>query len=148
MYQASNIANYFLQLAHGSSDGSDVTNLKLQKLLYYAQGFYLAVYDKPLFEEQIEAWEYGPVVPEIYHSFKTSGADILPKPERTENLDYDASELLSEVFAVYGQFAPWRLVELTHSEPPWKSAFKGSGIISGDSMRSYFKTQLIDDGEE
>ena len=59
---AFDVANYFLSIP----EYEDLTNLKLQKLVYYAQGIHLAIYGKPLFNEAIKAWEHGPVVPELY----------------------------------------------------------------------------------
>ena len=62
-------AKYFL--AQASEDAGDlISNLKLQKLVYYAQGFHLALYDEPLFLEAIEAWTHGPVVPDLYRHYK------------------------------------------------------------------------------
>ena len=61
---AQDVANFFIGRFQEAQD--PVTNLKLQKLLYYAQGWYLAFFDEPLFDERIEAWLHGPVVPPIY----------------------------------------------------------------------------------
>ena len=68
---AQQVADYFL----ASADEEElVTNMKLQKLLYYAQGFHLAVHGEPLFHDPIVAWSHGPVVPEVYHRFKHNGS--------------------------------------------------------------------------
>ena len=66
------VAEFFIQVANQSED-DQMTNLKLNKLLYYAQGAYLARTGKPLFENRIEAWDLGPVVPEVYHKYKVCG---------------------------------------------------------------------------
>ena len=77
MYKASEIAKWFI--ARNKADyemgytDELITNLKLQKLLYYAQGCVMALTDEPLFDEDIQAWEHGPVVPEIYHKYKSYG---------------------------------------------------------------------------
>ena len=68
MYKATDIANFLVYLMSDSCD--DLTNLKLNKILYYAQGHYLKNYGKPLFEDAIEAWQHGPVVHSVYHSYK------------------------------------------------------------------------------
>ena len=65
MADVKDIAQLFIQLG----DGDDVTNLKVQKLVYYAQGFYLALNGKPLFNNDIKAWAHGPVVPELYQEY-------------------------------------------------------------------------------
>jgi uncharacterized phage-associated protein len=67
--KAQDVAEYFLTLVDDEA-GDSLSNLKLQKLVYYAQGFHLALTEKPLFDEAIEAWEHGPVVPGLYHKLK------------------------------------------------------------------------------
>lgn len=141
------IARYFITLVDEES-GEKLTHLKLQKLVYYAQGFHLALYDTPLFPEPIEAWAHGPVVPELYHLYKKYEAQALPLPEEGDFSIYpsDVKELLNEVHTVYGQFSAWKLRDLTHEEPPWKNAYgTGDSTISQEAMRTFFKTLLIDD---
>ena len=106
MYSANQIANYFLSLTD-EEVGDVMTNLNLQKLLYYAQGFHLAIHERPLFSEPIEAWMHGPVVPETYHLYSQHGAMPIPYPEDFEPsaIDEDTRELLDEVYDVYGQFS-------------------------------------------
>ncbi len=143
MYDAQQIANYFLALCD-EDEGEIISNLKLQKLLYYAQGFNLAITGERLFKENVEAWTHGPVVPPVYHSYKHCGTNALPKPDNfdSESLDKSARELIDEVFQVYGQYSAWKLANMTHIEPPWKNAIAQgqSTEISDESMREYFKT--------
>ncbi|NJN76126.1 MAG: SocA family protein [Synechococcaceae cyanobacterium RL_1_2] len=143
MYQASDIAKYFIHYANLEED-SLVTNLKLQKLLYYSQGFSLAIFDQPLFEENIEAWQYGPVVPDIYHEYKVHGRNPLPEPSdfNPETIDNEARDLVDEVYSVFGKYTGTVLANLTHQERPWFSTEQNQ-IISHDLMRDYFKGQLI-----
>jgi uncharacterized phage-associated protein len=82
---AIDVANYFLSKADPEA-GDVISNLKLQKLLYYAQGFHLAIYGERLFIEQIKAWKHGPVVPDIYHHFKKHGEFGLPRPTQVQEL--------------------------------------------------------------
>lgn len=144
MLTCDGVANYFL--AHVSEDEGDlISNLKLQKLMYYAQGFHLALHDTPLFPESIEAWMHGPVVPELYQVYKQYGAGALPLPTGIDFSIYDEEtrELLDEVNSVFGQFSAWKLANMTHGEPPWQEAAKDKSEISHEAMKSYFKTQLI-----
>ena len=138
------VADYFL--AQQDEDCGDlISNLKLQKLLYYAQGFYLAVNEGvPLFSEDIEAWIHGPVVPELYHAFKEYGSNAIPAPEQLDLSIFDpkTKELLDEVYTVFGQFSGWKLRNMTHDEAPWKDAASKS-VISHSVMQDYFKTQLV-----
>ena len=146
MISCHDVAKYFLSLSDEDA-GDLISNLKLQKLVYYAQGFHLALYDEPLFEESIEAWTHGPVVPALYHAYKDFGANAIPRPSDLDFSVYDdrTKELLDEVYQVYGQFSAWKLRNMTHDEPPWKTAnFSGCTIVPS-SMQEFFKTQLIND---
>jgi len=83
------LANYLLDLA--ADDGIDVSPMKLQKLVYYCQGWYLAITDEPLIDEQIEAWKFGPVVDSLFHEFKAYGR--MPISSRaTRFIQSDSSE--------------------------------------------------------
>jgi uncharacterized phage-associated protein len=141
------VADFFLWRAgaEGNQDAPELlTNLKLQKLLYYAQGFHLAVHGRRLFVEDVEAWQHGPVVPEVWRQFRHLQAQPIPTPE---DYDRDAftseqTELLSEVYSVYGQFSAWKLRDMTHSEPPWKTTPQG-GAIPDEVMAEYFRTLVV-----
>lgn len=136
------VANYFLCLADNHEDDS-ISNLKLQKLVYYAQGFYLAVYEVPLFNESIVAWQHGPVVEDLYHAYKSFGRSSIPPSENfsVESIPVQARELMDEVYEVYGQYSAWKLRNMTHEESPWLKADASSqGVISHDSMKEFFKT--------
>lgn len=130
------------------SQGEIISNLKLQKILYYMQGFFIAVFDKKLFEEEFEAWQYGPVVRDMYNHFKDfgSGAITLKEGEQIIELTEEENELFKEVMIEYGQFSAIKLMNMTHSELPWKKVFNENpqGEISYDLLKEYFKTQIIE----
>ena len=139
------VANYLLSKADEEA-GDAISNLKLQKLVYYVQGFSLAMNDRPMFEDDIFAWQHGPVVPSLYHAFKNNGAYGIPKP-----VNFDASaipeedrELMDEVYDVYGQFSAWKLRNMTHEEAPWKNA-PTNGVITKESMKNFFKGLVSDE---
>lgn len=147
MLRCQDIARYFLALTDEES-GDAISNLKLQKLVYYAQGFHLALKNTPLFNEVIEAWLHGPVVPELYHFYKAYGANAIPTPTNVDFSIYsdDVKELLDEVYKVYGQYSAWKLRELTHQEPTWKNNYQAiDKTISHPEMIDFFKT-LIQNG--
>jgi uncharacterized phage-associated protein len=136
-------ANYFLALQDADA-GDLISNLKLQKLLYYAQGLYLASTGQPLFEDSIQAWMHGPVVPTVYHSFKSFGAKPLPVPKGFDPMVISAKQrgFLDEVYRIYGQFSAWKLRSMTHDEPPYRDAASKKRpikIISHASMKDYFR---------
>ena len=118
------IANYFMVRAYEDGIESDLTNLKIQKLLYYAQSLYLALYDEPLFEDEIQAWRYGPVCPAAYRYYSEFEAKQLPIPERTglANLSEETQAVLEEVWDYFGGYHAYRLSGMTHSEFPWQKA--------------------------
>ena len=143
MPTALDVANVFLKLSEPEV-GDVITNLKLQKLVYYAQGFHLAVNGSPIFRDPIFAWEHGPVVPDLYHHFKQYGSAALPVPEEEidkEKFSKEQLELIADVNDVYAQFSAWKLRDLTHSEAPWIETPK-NGEISHALMQDYFKTKL------
>ncbi len=145
MLTVHDVARYFLSLVDEEA-GDAITNMKLQKLVYYAQGFSLALQDEPLFPEEIEAWPHGPVVPALYHAYKAHGSGCLPLPDDVDFSRYtpETRELLDEVYRVYGQFSAWKLRNMTHEEAPWIHARENGGVISHEDMSQFFKTQLVD----
>ncbi len=143
MLSALTVAEYLLGLVC-QDEGDLMSNLKLQKLLYYTQGFHLAMDGKPLFSEQIEAWKHGPVVPNVYHKYKEFGRQAIPCPTDTKAFDkipLKSKEVINDVYEVYGQYEASVLRNLTHGEPPWQKTEEGA-VISQDLMKEYFKTQV------
>lgn len=131
-------------LAKQDDDSGDlISNLKLQKLAYYAQGFCLAMHGRPLFSEAIEAWKHGPVVRDLYREYSKYEGNQLPRPDGVDLSVFTPEEicLMDEVYDVYGQFSAWKLRNMTHEEAPWKNTVQGQDI-SHNSMTEYFKTQL------
>ena len=145
-YKALDIAKKLIFKAQNDepNGGERLTNLKLQKLLYYQQGFHLAFFDTPLFEDNVEAWMYGPVVPEVYEEYSSYGSTSLPEVTNPISLSDDEEELFNEVYDAYREFSAIGLMNRTHKEKPWIDAVphdRGT-VISQDSMKSYFNTQI------
>ncbi|AWI33728.1 Panacea domain-containing protein [Helicobacter apodemus] len=109
--EAMEIAKYFLFLARNREAGNTISNLKIQKMLYYAQGYSLCLFEKPLFSDRIEAWKHGPVVKTIYKQFKKYGLDSISFDELSNfNTDSIANnkeiqELLVFIFNKYGSMS-------------------------------------------
>lgn len=124
----------------------EVSAWKLQKLCYYSQAWSLAWTEKPIFNEEFEAWRNGPVCPELYKAhrgqFIVSAGDIMGS---ATNLTEDQKETIDIVLQHYGNWEPYRLVEQTHHDAPWKNA-RGdladtepcNAIITKDSMAAYY----------
>jgi uncharacterized phage-associated protein len=145
-YPIIDIANKIIANTN-SNQGETISNLKLQKMLYYLQGFFIAVFDKKLFEEPIEAWQYGPVVKDAYVYFKGFGPSSisLKDDEKIIDLTTSEAELFNEVMEEYGQFSAVKLMNMTHEELPWKKTFSENpqGEITYDLLKEYFKTQIV-----
>ncbi len=144
---AQNVALLILRQANEMRE--PISNLKLQKLLYYEQGYHLAYFGTPLFKEEIEAWQYGPVVPNVYENYKMfeDNAIVINFTEQIEEIqDPVAFALFKEVFNVYNRYTANGLVQLTHNETPWLSVYppERGKIIPQTTMLSFFKTKLRD----
>lgn len=129
-----------------------MSKLKLQKLLYYCQGYHLAIHGKPMFEDKIEAWQHGPVVPEVYREFKgVQGNFISPdkegklQQEDLKQIDQEKQHVIEEVFDLLGHYDAWKLRNKTHEEKPWIKAQekaekeqKTNVVIENKDMKEYF----------
>ena len=127
--------------------GDTISNLKLQKLLYYMQGFHLAWFGTPFFNEPIEAWTYGPVVPVVFQEFKKYSGRAINPANYTDSLVLpDERQLLFDmVYKEYSRFSAVALMNMTHSDGPWKNHKMGERMTS-DEIRDFFQS-LIDENE-
>jgi uncharacterized phage-associated protein len=142
-YKVLDIANKILAKAAESECDELICNLKLQKMLYYMQGFHLAYFGAPLFDDDIEAWMYGPVVPAVYENYKQNGNGGIQPQKETILLNENEEALFNEVYRVYGAYSAIGLMNLTHSEMPWKSTPTGVGkVIDKNKMDAFFKKRL------
>lgn len=141
------IANKII-LQTDTEKGDIISNLKLQKLLYYVQGYHLAFFGQKLFEDDLEAWTYGPVVPGVYHRFKDNrGLGILLTPQDCKEIELstEVASMFGQVMTEYGKFSAIKLMEMTHRELPWKEANEHQDkIISPETMKTFF-SKLIDE---
>lgn len=132
------IAKWFINEIHPEP-------LKLQKLLYLAQGFSLALNDKLLFEADLEAWVHGPVVPEVYFKYKEYKFNPISLSYEIPELDEETLEVLIYVKENYGKYDSKFLEEMTHNQEPWINAREGldpdersEKIISKEIITEYF----------
>ena len=128
-YSAAQVANYFLRKANAEGNGID--HLQLQKLLFLAQAHYLGEYGKPLYNEEIEAWYYGPVVSSIYHQFKGFGRfdvedyafNIYPVKAADLPSDEEDRQYLDKIWGLYSHKQALELIKLINEKGgPWHSA--------------------------
>lgn len=126
-----------------------ITHLKIQKLVYYAQGLHLAYFEKPLFDENIEAWKHGPVVKELYDSFKQYGRkDLMLVFNDIQESDLDLSDnekyIIKMAFNEYGAYSAIGLRQKTHNEPTWLETYKPlkNIVIHKDKIKEFFIEQI------
>ncbi len=142
------VSKYF-QSKIDDEAGSSITPLKMQKLVYFSQGWHLAFYDKPLFDSELQAWQHGPVSPKVYYEYNNYVYRNIDKVvfDVGEIFDNDQIDLLDEIYEVYGCFDGKVLEKMSHKDDPWKIARNGYGeddncqeIITNESIKKYFDT--------
>lgn len=143
---AMTLANYILNKAKKAN--INVTNMKLQKILYYVQGYFLAKFDRPLFPDEIQAWKFGPVVPNVYYEFSPFGSEelfALGEADMT-SCDMQEVELIDSVINDKLQLSARALMLSTHNELPWKTVTKdgthitANAVISNELIKTHFKS--------
>jgi uncharacterized phage-associated protein len=145
-YTADQVADTLIAMSREKN--IEITNLKLQKLLYYAQAWSLVLRKEPLFEADFEAWVHGPVVPSVFRRFK--GNRWNPIAEKVDPIqDRLILAHLEKVMKVYGGATAGQLERLSHSESPWKNArgalapdVSSNNEITKESMREYYSERM------
>ena len=142
-YPSAVIANWFLEKDPKMKD--DV--MKVLKLVYIAHGFHLAFKNTPLIKEDVQAWQYGPVIPELYFRLKTKTlgitSDYRGDQERFEN-DTEVKNLLEAVYRKYGKYTGGQLSNLTHNQDtPWDITVRSfNSLIEEDLIKTHYKDLL------
>lgn len=130
MYDVLDIAKYIIKKCVDEEE--PISNLQLQKILYFIQRDYLMKFDEPLFEENIVAWKFGPVVVDVYYKYCNYGALKLNKHIEIE-IPFKRKErkLIDNVIVEKRRRNPWELVEETHKEgSPWYETCTNEGLGS------------------
>ncbi|HLL72320.1 MAG TPA: type II toxin-antitoxin system antitoxin SocA domain-containing protein [Pyrinomonadaceae bacterium] len=151
-HDAKAVANVFYKLAN--NEGKKLTNMQLQKLVYIAHGFNLAVAGEPLFTDEVHAWEFGPVIPDLYEELKKYGAGevkarLLTRtpPIKSDNPEMD---VINAVWGSYGKFTGPQLSAMTHKEgTPWSETWKKQpyGEIRNELIAEHYR-KLLDEQPE
>lgn len=131
MYDARQIANWFVLRAQ--KDGKNLSIMQLLKLVYIAHGWHLETQNAPLFGNRIEAWQYGPVIPDVYNAFRKQGISIGTTSNSVPTLTADPADaaLLEEIWDIYGKLPAFRLSDMTHVlGGPWDIATKAGGYYA------------------
>ena len=154
IYTPPHIANFFL-----SKKNHKIDNLKLNKIVYISLGFSLAISDRDMFQEDVQAWKYGPVIPSLYHEFKSYGSEVI-KTKATEysyekkkrytpiisSNENELLDILKIIWELYNESTSSKLVDLTHKKhTPWRLSFRKKeygSIIPKSLIKDYYKAFL------
>lgn len=140
MVDVLDVAKYMVYLSY-RDNVNDLTPLRVQKLLYLAQGWSYVWDNKPLFDDSFEAWQYGPVNVYVYNYFRKYNRRPIPYDEGILSLDdTDAEDTINAVWREYSRYGIFRLVELTHSQDPWKNAYNSGSCIQNEDIKEYFQS--------
>lgn len=150
------IADYFIALSNETQNL--ITNLKLQKLMYYAQAWHLAITEDRLFDEEFQAWVHGPVLAKLYNDYKSFKWNPIQREDLSEGIsaqirekinDEETLEILDDVVDEYFGLSAYELERLTHLEEPWLKARNGipkdtpsNAIIKDEWIIDYYKRYL------
>lgn len=152
MLSCFDIANYFIWSAN--KRGIKVYTMTIHKNVYIAQAEYLAIYNRPLFEEDFQAWVWGPVIPEIFRQYKSydSKKPISSNVQRPD-ISSEIATFLDSISRAFIDVHRFTLSELTHEEgSPWdvirgnlEADEKSQEIIPKDLIKDYYQQVLLDD---
>lgn len=150
-YDAHQIANWFIDRA--KRDKRSLSIMSILKLVYIAHGWNLELKNAPLFHNRIEAWQYGPVIPEVYKSFRRQGIyvdELLMIPSAT--FAPADVHLLEQIYDIYGELEPFQLSDLTHIPGgPWDIAIKSGGtraVIPDELIRQHYVAKRAKSAEQ
>lgn len=139
-YSALNVAEQFLKLAN--EQARVLTPMQLIKLVYLAHAWMLAFYQRPLIREGVEAWKYGPVIPELYEAIKQFRSNPVTHVAcDQQKFDEKSLDIIQQVYAQYGHFNGIELSTITHEkDSPWDIAWKNEHpLISNDLITHYYQ---------
>lgn len=140
-YNALLVAKYIIFDAYQA--GSTISNLKLQKILYYVQADFLVEADKSCFNDRIEAWDFGPVVPVVYFKYRIYGSADIPQVDQSEcrGVSRDDERRINEMTKRCCQYTTSQLVSFTHYQDPWINAYNNAfdHEITIESIKNFFK---------
>jgi uncharacterized phage-associated protein len=149
MVISSEIAKAILDRAQEKS--ISITPLKLQKLMYYCQGYFLAAYGERMFDENVKAWQHGPVVESVYHQYKVFGSLQIPHTPGVSftSLSEQTQNMIDYILDSLGAFGAWALRNKTHNEAPWISSYNaahaGNVDITDAKMTDFFTLELANE---
>lgn len=161
LYSANDVAKEVIIFSN--TYGFEISNLKLQKLLYFIQAIFLNEFNRACFEDRIEAWSFGPVVPTVYHNYKMFGASNIPievfNRNSLSNIFTDISSFrfplsigdkatIDDIVHSFSRYTASELVDITHHQDPWINSYipRYNNEISKESILAYFSNLKYNSG--
>lgn len=144
-YSAEDISNWILnknlENRKNGKETAGITNLKLQKLLYYASGIYFLYKKCNLIKEDFVAWKHGPIIKQIYYKYNSNGAKEIQHNRKSKiEIDKETQEILEKMYSKYSQYTAEELRNMTHQERPWRKTSRNK-IIEKDLIKDYFENE-------
>lgn len=138
-YSALDVAKYVIN--HEHTKNRAITNLRLQKLLYFVQANVLVDTKKPCFDDEMEAWDYGPVVPAVYNEYCRFKSQAIDSAEEYDISDSSIKDIIDGVLDFLSDTDTFELVQITHSQTPWIEARQRGlhAVISKESIKNFFE---------
>ena len=158
MYNVLDVCRHIINYSNDHNYG--ISNLKLQKLLYFVQAYFVSFTSKkePCFKDKIEAWDFGPVVPVAYHEYKRYGNTDIPYvshyieynftnflqskviPFTDTVISDEDKKIIDDLIDNFSEYSTTSLVRITHNQSPWIDAQANgkNSVITVDAIRSYF----------
>ena len=158
MYRVLDVSRFIINYCYDKD--YNLSNLKLQKILYFIQAYYVSKTDnkEPCFSERIEAWDFGPVVPLVYREYKQFGSTNIPKISCYVEFDEDDiweskvvqyndeiinkfdKDIISILVDEFSKYSTTKLVSITHRQTPWMEAYEQgrNNEITVEAIRRYF----------
>jgi uncharacterized phage-associated protein len=144
MHDSRIVANRFLTLAAMRNDA--ITPMQLLKLVYIAHGWMLGLYGRPLISDEVQAWQYGPVIPSLYNATKKFRSQPVAEQlaVRTESqLDESETDVIDQVYGLYGHLTGPALSRITHAlDTPWSRTYLPGTfgiVISNDLIEDHYR---------
>lgn len=137
-YNATEVAEYIIERCNQKHES--ISNLKLQKILYFVQAQFIVKYGTPCFENIMQAWDHGPVVPAVYHEYRGYGNTNIPSyGDKRFHFEQDEQQTLDVTIDRASEYTASQLVEIARNQRPWMDAYEEADrIITSESIRKFF----------
>lgn len=140
IYKVLDVADYIIRKCN--EDNRAISNLKLQKILYFVQAEFLVTKNRPCFMENIQAWDFGVVVPKVYYKYKIYGGTSIPYIERNNicRISQKDREIIDDVINECSKYSAASLTELTQNQSPWEDYYivGQQNIIPHEAIKEFF----------